>query len=237
MSHVTRISETCHTHLWVMSHVSQWVMSHILVRHVTQVYEPCHTYQWVVSRVSVSHVTRMNESCQSQVCGSHVIDMNKSRSHDMNEWRDVTHAYPFTWLIQTHDSFILIHTHSYSFTGMNESYSFILIHTHSYSFILNEYECVTYSFILIHTHTYAFIRIHRYEWVMSHVWISHVKCVNEPYHTRQCSISHIWRWIGIAVGAKPVYEVTRSHVWHDSPIFGTQLFNICNLTRSGVRHG
>jgi len=33
---------------------------------------------------------------------------------------------------------------------------------------------------------------HTYEWVMSHIWMSHVTHMNEPCHTYEWVMSHIW---------------------------------------------
>jgi len=47
MSHVTRMNESCHTYVWIKSHV--WM------RHIT--------YEWVMSQRWISHVTHMNHIC------------------------------------------------------------------------------------------------------------------------------------------------------------------------------
>ena len=47
---------------------------------------------------------------------------------------------------------------------------------------------------------------HTYEWVMSHMWMSHVTHMNESCHTYEWVMSHIWmRLAG--------YEWVMSHIW------------------------
>jgi len=46
ISHFTHMNESCHT--WV------WVMSHMCMSHVTHVYESCHTCVWVMSHMCMS---------------------------------------------------------------------------------------------------------------------------------------------------------------------------------------
>ena len=100
------VSESCHTHQWVMSHVwvshvgvscqtYEWVMSHVWVSHVG---EPCHTYEWVMSHVWVSHV---GESCHTyEWVMSHVWVSHVGESCHICEWvithmwvSHVTHSY------------------------------------------------------------------------------------------------------------------------------------------------
>jgi len=78
-SHVTHMSESCHTDEWVvshiwMSHVTQMngscytcecAMSHIWMRHVARMNASCHTYKWVMLHIWMSHVTHMNASCHT----------------------------------------------------------------------------------------------------------------------------------------------------------------------------
>jgi len=55
---------------------------------------------------------------------------------------------------------------------------------------------------------------HAYEWVMSHMWMSHVPHVNESCHKHEWVMSHMWRshvqymneWCHI-------YERLMSHIW------------------------
>ena len=74
--HVTHMIESCHTHPWVISHLSSrgetcnriWmsecVMSHIWLSHVTHIHKSCHTFPWVMSnlyrRVETTATTDMN---------------------------------------------------------------------------------------------------------------------------------------------------------------------------------
>ena len=57
MSHVAHIDESCHTYVWVMSH--------ICMSHVTHMKESCRTYERVLLHISTSHVAHINESCHT----------------------------------------------------------------------------------------------------------------------------------------------------------------------------
>jgi len=67
------MSQSRHTHVWVMSHV--W-RSHLT--HVTHMNKSCHTYEGVMSHIWRSHVTHLKESCHkyegvmSHIWRSHV---------------------------------------------------------------------------------------------------------------------------------------------------------------------
>ena len=89
MCHVTHLIESCHTHAWVMSHT--W-MHHVTnknelfhtkkctiailysrplcfqVSHVTHMNESCQTHEWVMSHTWMSHVTHRNTSCHTHEC-------------------------------------------------------------------------------------------------------------------------------------------------------------------------
>ena len=64
---------------------------------------------------------------------------------------------------------------------------------------------------------------HTYEWVMWHIWISHVTHMNESCHTYEWVMSHIWMshvthmnesWIASWVQVNYVtHEWVMSHIW------------------------
>jgi len=95
LSHVTHMTESCHTSEWIMSHVwishdthmnetrphdchtkrtsispmiKERVMSYTGLRHVTQVDESCHTSWCVMSHKLMSHVTQVDASCHTSWC-------------------------------------------------------------------------------------------------------------------------------------------------------------------------
>ena len=122
VSHVTHMSESCHTYEWVMSHIWMIHVTHIECRmrvrlgcayrmsHVTHMHVSFHTYEWVMSHLWVRHVTHMNESC-------HTYRMRDSGAFYMC---DVNHSYVWhdsliyvTWLIRMWDM-----THSVCVTWM-----------------------------------------------------------------------------------------------------------------------
>jgi len=98
VSHVTHMSESCHTCEWGMSnmwmshvthmnescHACQCVVSHMWMSHVTHVNEACHTCEWVMSHLWMSHITPVNEWRHTYEWGMshiwmcHVTHMNES---------------------------------------------------------------------------------------------------------------------------------------------------------------
>jgi len=96
VSHVTHMSESCHTY--------EWVMSHIWVSHVTHMSESCHTYEWVMSLhcytipLTASTVTHLlaNESCHTyEWVMSHVTHLFANESCHTYEriMSHVTHLF------------------------------------------------------------------------------------------------------------------------------------------------
>ena len=55
---------------------------------------------------------------------------------------------------------------------------------------------------------------HLYEWVMSHIWMSHITHVNESYHTCEWVISRMWMsHITHMNESCHTYEWVMSHIW------------------------
>ena len=62
---------------------------------------------------------------------------------------------------------------------------------------------------------------HTYEWVMSHIWMSHVTHMNESCHTWEWVMSHIWVvvshiWMSNLAHvneSRDTYEWVMSHIW------------------------
>jgi len=55
---------------------------------------------------------------------------------------------------------------------------------------------------------------HTYEWVMSHLWMSHVTHMNESCHTYEWVMSHLWMsHVKLMKESWYPYEWVLSHVW------------------------
>ena len=55
---------------------------------------------------------------------------------------------------------------------------------------------------------------HTYEWVMSHIWMSHVTHTNESRHTYEWVMSHIWKSLVTHLNEScHTYEWVMSHIW------------------------
>jgi len=97
--------------------------------------------------------------------------------------------------------------------------------------------------------TWVYIGIYG-QWVMSHMWMSHVTHVNESCHTYEWVMSHTWmlhtraRIYGQRVRACAAFtcvtwlihtcDMTHSHEWHDSFMCVTWLMH--DMTHSCVWH-
>jgi len=55
---------------------------------------------------------------------------------------------------------------------------------------------------------------HTYEWVMSHIWMSHVTHMNESCHTYEWGMSHTWmHQVPHMNESCHTYEWVMSHIW------------------------
>jgi len=70
---------------------------------------------------------------------------------------------------------------------------------------------------------------HAYEWVMSHIWTSHVT------HERVTWLIHLFSVLMLG-SSSITYKMTHLYVWHDSFICVTWLIHMCDMTHSHVWH-
>ena len=87
------------------------------------------------------------------------------------------------------------------------------------------------------THEWVTTRVnelcHTYEWVVSHIWMSHVKHMNESCHI-VTSHSYMWHDSFIYLTCLiRIHDMTHSYVWHDSFECVTWL---CDIYMSDVTH-
>ena len=92
---------------------------------------------------------------------------------------------------------------------------------------------VTYNRVLSHGNESYYIMnesCHTYEWVMSHIWTSHVTHMNESYYI--CLVA--WEWVILSC------DITQWHVyvWHDLFTRVTSLNDMfmCDMTYTHVWH-
>jgi len=200
------MNESCHTY--------EWVMSHIWMSHVTHMNESCHEWirhvgthlnicavlselkcEWVMSYIWMSHVTNMNESC-------HV-------------WTKHTPLHLHYPLRPTHcNNTLQQHTAT---THCNNTLQQHTATTHCNNTLQQHTSALSTWTAYISHATHMNESCHTYEWVMSHIWMSHVTYewgmpartstpalssqssstshvthMNESCHTCEWVMSHIW---------------------------------------------
>jgi len=63
MRHVTHMNESCHTYVWIVSHIWMNHVTYIWMNHVTHINESSHTREWIMSCIWMSLGPDMNEPC------------------------------------------------------------------------------------------------------------------------------------------------------------------------------
>ena len=111
--------------------------------------------------------------------------------------------------------------------------------------IAGKESCHTFEWVMSHVWMSHVKRVnescHTYKWVMSHIWMSHVTHMNESCHTHEWVKSHIWMSHSCLMNICVVWlvqmcDMTHSYVWHDSFICVTWLIHTCDMTHSYVWH-
>jgi len=183
MSHIWVRNVMSNTYEWVMSPTYEWVMSHIWVRNVMS-----HTFEWVMSHMSekchvthirMSHVTHMSEKCHvthikwvmSHIWMSHVPHMNES-CHTY-EW-EMSVATPY---LRLSDRYIGLFWLGYR--ALLRIYRALLWIYRALLRVKDGSQRCDFFFL---THMSEKCR-HTYEWVMSYIWVRHVRHKNESCHT------------------------------------------------------
>ena len=175
-------------------HTCAWVTRHTFSNLCTaQTNESRPTYEWVVSDIRLSHVSHVNESRDTyewvmwHMRMSHVSHIRMSRVWHTNEscltiWTG--HVTRVTWLMRT-----CVITHMIAPIRLQLCLEFsarvtwLVRDTHFQICALRQTESC-------HTHEWM-MRCDTYEWVISHVWTSHVTHMNESCHTYEWVVSHI----------------------------------------------
>ena len=185
MGHVTHMNGSCHTY--------EWVIWHIWMGHVTDMNGSCDTYEWVMSQIWILYVwcdtheniwrrhtwIRMNTHEYTWIC-----HMN---THEYVTWIHMNMSHEYTWIYtrtwhvrcytyNTHEYTWRRHTwihmncsHEHDTFDVTREYTWIC-HTHKYTWIRTRtwhVRCYTYESLVC-------ARSCPHEWVMSHIWLSHV---------------------------------------------------------------
>jgi len=128
-------------------------MSYICMSHVSHMNESCRAYEWVVSHIWMSHVVHMNESCRTWIC--HVAHVNEScRTY---EWV-MLHECAMSHISMTYVAWM---SHAFYLQPKLHAAQRLQVDIYTAMLIGINKSCRTY------------------EWVMSHIWMSHVAHINE----------------------------------------------------------
>ena len=189
-----------HPHAWPYSavmnescHMYAWVMSHGWTSHVIGMNASCHTCAWVMSHIS--HIS------------SHTSQCITSRVHESCHTCHTYHTYQcitsHTYQCITSQSCHTYHISMYHITRINESspaspphhsraslYSAVMdesCHTHEWVTSLVSMHHITHmdasSPLPPHSSLLYITVFCRYQWVMSHIWMSHVTRMITSCHT------------------------------------------------------
>jgi len=262
MSHVTHTNESCHTHEKVMSrtwmrhvthmnascHTHEWVILHTWMSHSTHMNESCHTdadqllhelhvkaadkysglsMLWRVT--SIQHTSHFEAWVMNESCRTHVTHMNESSRTVALVMPHVRNAARTN---ATRTNATRVDATRMNAKRMNEWGVLWRLPVFSTPLILKHaWKNESWQSCGIHMHESR----HTYEWVMTHVWMSHDTRMNASCEL-WCIASHdsftcmIWLIF--------VYYMTHACIWHDYDSFMcmTWLIHVCDMTHSCVRH-
>jgi len=184
-SHVTRVSESWHTHTceslvnycakrmvvlsfmsWSVTYMSEscytrgWVMLHLWVSHVTLMGESCYTYGWVMLHLWVSHVTSVMKHKSLANCCVKRIGVLSFMKWNVMQMGESCHT-----------------------CGWVMSHMWVSHVTHVTCQLL----CAAESCSFCHLCN----KCHAYERVVSYTCVSHVTHMGESCHTYECVTWHI----------------------------------------------
>ena len=164
MSHVTHMNQSCRTYEWVMSHTKMSCATHMNAS--------CRTYEWVTFQIGISLIAHMNEPCHMyewvmpHIWMSHAAHMNESCC----KYKKVSKM-----------SHVTLMSHTAHMNSQMYVWRYMCDMTHS---------CVRYGSTLmsrmrveVEDYNLEALRCRTSEWVMSHIWMSHVAYMNESCRT------------------------------------------------------
>ena len=212
MSHVTYMDESCHIHKWVM-----W---HIWMRHVTHMNESCHTYERIVWHIWMRSQCAWIDMFADQLL-SHIsmryIALCTSRMYSSLLWICLSLLWLLLSLLRMYTSLLWIYADqllshismrhtalctSRMYTSLLWIYmSLLWMYTSLLWFVLSllwffwsllRDRCLFYGYMRhIALCTSMNESCHTYEWVMSHVWMSHVTHTHESWHAYEWVMSPV----------------------------------------------
>jgi len=219
------MNESCHVY---GCHTHERVKLLTQMSHVTHMNESCHTYEWAVSHTWTAHswvsFTHMNGSC-------HTVSVTNYRARYDGSCLYVTstnhHMGSIWWFV------LICHEHEPSYRALTVS----ALSSSIWWLVLVTYERFTSNIWKDH--------FHRYEWVMSHIWMSQVPHMN-PIRTSELSHTYEWvmshsSWSAWYAGScschmsdsRHTYECIMSHIWM---YHVTHMNESCHTWTSHVTH-
>jgi len=190
-------------------------MAHIWMSHGTHMNESCHTYEWFESYDAYEY--DMSRIWHTYEHGTH---MNMAHiwiwhTYDHNHMCAIFICVPYTYGTHMNESCHIWHTYEYG-THMN------IYMAHIWSYVCHIHMCaimhVEYGTHMNEScHTHMNESWHTYEWVMAHIWMSHVIYHKYEYgthmhmaHTNKQDVSRIWL---SHITNMIAYAWVQSHIW------------------------
>jgi len=163
------------THPYIKWLICEWGMSHIWMSDVTHMNESCYTYEWVIPHVWRSHSFEVAWFGKAGAQMSHVAHVNSS-------------CHACEWVM--------------SRMWMNHVCAHIFVRIYRYSFAAQKWGCMSNIQMRHVTHTQK--TWHTHEWVMLHIWRSHVSHKKEWHRTgarsRHAFCERFHRYSSVAQG-------------------------------------
>ena len=162
----------------------QWVISHVWMSHVTRMSESCHIYERVTSHVSRSHVTCMKESwhlyegVMAHVWTNHVTCLNVLW-HFFWElivlcFQQLSFRGLGMPLIADRIGQLCEKWHTYIYTCIH-TYTYLYIHIYIYIYVHTYIHVHMYIYIHVHIYIYLYVYIYIYLYIYMYTYICSYK--------------------------------------------------------------
>ena len=195
-----------------LNSIDQRVEVHIWMSHVAHINESWHTWKRVMAHIGMSHDTLIvDQRVEVHIWMSHVAHMRVCAMH-MRAYECLVCA----WVRSLVFRYILCRCWIPQINKSRCTYSWVMSHI-----------CVCVRCVWVHSPMWPdTLHSIRYRcWIMSLIWMSRVTHMNEPCHRYEWVMSHIWMrhvtlhsiryrcWIPQVNKSSRTYEWVMSHIW------------------------